>query len=110
MSLCESALQIIEAQARIQTFHRVRRIVLEIGTLATIDTDALRWCFELGAAHGVARGATLDIVGGPAHAWCQACALAVDIAQRGDACPRCGGHALMTDSGDALRIKELEVD
>ena len=110
MSLCESAVQIIEDQARIQAFSRVRRVVFEVGTLAAVDADALRFCFDVVAARGVARGATVDIVTVPAHAWCMQCAVAVDIARRGDACPRCGGHQVVVEGGDALKIKELEVD
>lgn len=110
MSLCESAIQIIEEQARAQAFSRVRRVVLEVGTLAAVDVDALRFCFDVVAARGVAEGAALDIVTVPAHAWCMPCALAVDIARRGDGCPRCGGHQVVVEGGDALKIKELEVD
>ena len=110
MSLCESAVQIIEEQARLQDFAAVRRVVLEVGALAAVDPDALRFCFDAVAAHGVARGAVLDIVTVPAQGWCMPCAAAVDVARRGDPCPRCGGHQLVVDGGDALRIKELEVD
>lgn len=110
MSLCESAIQIIEEQATIQAFGRVRRVVLEVGALAAVDPDALRFCFDAVAARGVARGAALDIVTVPARGWCMPCGSAVEVTGRGDPCPRCGGHQLMVDGGDALRIKELEVD
>jgi hydrogenase nickel incorporation protein HypA/HybF len=110
MSLCESIVQIIEDQARAQRFSKVRRVVLDIGVLSAVDVDALRFCFDVVAADGVAQGAALDIHTSPAQAWCMPCATRVEINQRIDPCPLCGGHQLVVESGDDMRIKELEVD
>lgn len=110
MSLCESIVQIIEDQARAQQFSKVRRVVLDIGVLSSVDVDALRFCFDVVAAHGVAQGAALDIHTSSAQAWCMPCATRVDINQRIDPCPLCGGHQVVVEGGDEMRIKELEVD
>lgn len=110
MSLCESIVQIIEDQARVQQFGKVRRVVLDIGALSSVDVDALRFCFDVVAAHSVAQGAALDIHTAPAQAWCMPCATRVDIAQRVDPCPLCGGHQVVVEGGDEMRIIELEVD
>ena len=110
MSLCESIVQIIEDQARAERFDKVRRVVLDIGALSSVDVGALRFCFDVVAAHGVAQGAALEIHTSPAQAWCMPCATRVNITQRVDPCPLCGGHQMVVESGDDMRIKELEVD
>lgn len=40
---------------------RILRIVLEIGELAAVLPDALRFCFDIAAEGTLAEGATLDI-------------------------------------------------
>jgi hydrogenase nickel incorporation protein HypA/HybF len=37
------------------------------------------------------------------------CSTAVEIGQRGDACPACGGHWLTPQSGDELRVVDMQV-
>lgn len=110
MSMCESIVQIIEEQARVQDFTRVRRVVLRIGALAAVDPEALRFCFDAVAAHGVARGAELDIRDVPGVAWCMPCAARVPVARRHEPCPRCGSQQTVLQGGDDLSIQELEVD
>ncbi len=110
MSLCESIVQILEEQAREQQFARVRRVVLEIGALSAVDTRALRFCFDAVTERTLAAGAALDIHELPGLAWCLPCGAQVEVAQRHDACPRCGGHQTVVQGGEDMRIKELEVD
>ncbi|MGC8732458.1 MAG: hydrogenase maturation nickel metallochaperone HypA [Halothiobacillaceae bacterium] len=110
MSLCESIVQIIEEQASVQQFKRVRRVILDIGALSSVDVGALRFCFDLVAAHGVAQSAEVEIHITPAQAWCVPCATRVDITQRLDPCPLCGSHQVVVEGGDDMCIKELEVD
>ena len=51
----------------------VTRVVLEVGKLAAVSADALRFCFDLAAEDTVARGARLEIVETPGLARCRAC-------------------------------------
>ena len=52
---------------------RVTRVVLEVGKLAAVLPDALRFCFDLAAEDTVARGASLEIVETPGRARCRGC-------------------------------------
>ena len=110
MSLCESVLQIIEDEAAAKGFGKVKRVHLEIGALAGVDPEALRFCFDV-VAHGtLIEGATLDIIQPPGQGWCMPCGLAVTLAERYAACPHCGSYQLQVTGGDEMRIKELEVE
>lgn len=44
MSLCENLVQIIEQQAEIENFHRVRTVFLDIGVFAGVEIDSLHFC------------------------------------------------------------------
>ncbi len=109
MSLCEGILQILEEQARAQHYHRVKAVWLEIGALAGVEIEALRFSFEVVCRGSLAEGARLEIIGTPGQAWCMDCARTVTVNERYAACPECGGCQLHVNGGDEMRIKELEV-
>ena len=52
---------------------RVTRVVLEIGKLAAILPDAVRFCFDLCSEGTALEGASLDIIETPGLARCRAC-------------------------------------
>jgi hydrogenase nickel incorporation protein HypA/HybF len=110
MSLCESMLQIIEEQARTRGYSKVLRVRLEIGALAGVEPGALRFGFEVVRRGTLADEAELEIIELPGKAWCLSCCDTVDIRQRFDACPQCGGVQLQTTGGHEIRIKDLEVE
>ncbi|WP_428547384.1 hydrogenase maturation nickel metallochaperone HypA [Profundibacter sp.] len=110
MSICESILGVIEAQAVAQSFRKVRWVRLEIGPLAGVETEALRFSFDVVTRGSLAEGAALEIIAPPVTAWCMLCAEAVEVSQRFDPCPKCGSHQVQITGGDELRIKDMEVD
>lgn len=110
MALCQGVVQILEEQAKAQAYSRVKVVRLEIGPLATVEPEALRFCFDAAARGTLAENAKLDIVTTPASAWCFSCGESVTISERNGVCPNCGSYQLQVAGGDALRIKELEVD
>jgi len=110
MSLCESLIGVIEDQATVHDYRRVNTVRLEVGTLACVEPEALRFCFDLVTRGTLADGAELQIIETKPEAWCLACSHAVPVLQRFDACPDCGSYQLQLTGGDELRIKDLEVD
>jgi hydrogenase nickel incorporation protein HypA/HybF len=110
MSLAESVLQIIEDAAERERFAKVKAVWLEIGALAGVEPEALRFCFDAVTRGSVAEGATLEIATTPGAAWCMPCSQPVAIETRGDPCPRCGSFQLQVTGGAELRLRELEVE
>ncbi len=109
MDLCESMRGVIEAHAAQGAARKVTRVRLEIGRLAGVEIEALRFGFDVVMRGSVAEGATLEIIDQPGRAWCFDCGCAVEISARLDDCPRCGGAQLKATGGDAMRIKDIEV-
>ncbi|MDR2238977.1 MAG: hydrogenase maturation nickel metallochaperone HypA [Zoogloeaceae bacterium] len=110
MSLAEGVLQIIEDHAAKANFSRVKTVWLEIGALAGVEIEAMRFCFDAVTRGSVADGAALEIVAVPGAAWCMRCSEEVGVAERYDPCPRCGGYQLQLTGGTEMRVKEFEVD
>lgn len=110
MSLAEGVLQLIEEAVKREGFQRVTGVWLEIGRLAAVETEALRFCFDAVTRGSIAEGARLEILDLPGQGWCMECAETVPMNESLDACPRCGGYQLQVTGGTEMRVKELEVE
>lgn len=110
MSLAENVLQGVEAAAAAAGAHRVVRVMLEIGRLAAVEPEALRFCFESVVRGSLAEGAALEIIEQAGRGWCVRCDSEVAIDERYDPCPQCGDFGLAVRSGEAMRIREIEVE
>ena len=110
MSICEGILLTLEEEAQKQHFHRIKQVWLEIGVFAGVEPQALQFGWEVVTRNTLAEGAKLHIIDEPGQAWCLGCSQTVSIQNRFDDCPNCGSHLLQVTAGEAMRIKELEVD
>lgn len=110
MTIAESLVEMIEAEAGRDGFRRVRRIGVQLGALGHVEPDALLFCFDAAASGSVAAGARLDIEIVAGSGWCPRCQTTVAIGQRYDLCPLCGQSHVEMRAGDELRLTELEVE
>jgi hydrogenase nickel incorporation protein HypA/HybF len=110
MSIAESVLQIIEDQARADGYARVNAVWLEIGQLAGVETESLRFCFDVVTRDSVARDARLEIIETAGQGWCMECACTVAVTARYEPCPNCGSFQIQVTGGEEMRVKELEVE
>lgn len=110
MSLAESMLQIIEDTARIEKFTRVKTVWLEIGQLACVEKESMRFCFDAVTRDSIAQHARLEIVEIKGQGWCEQCAREVPLPALYEACPNCGNYQIKVTDGDQMRVKELEVE
>ena len=108
-SLAGGVLQLVEDAAKREHFSRVVTLRLEAGQLSGVDASALRFALESLAPGTLLEGAQIDIETPPGQAWCLSCAETVLLAQRGDACPQCGGFQLQPTGGQELRVLDLMV-
>ena len=109
-SLAGGVLQLVEDTAQREGFSRLLVLRLEAGQLAGVDSRALRFALESLAPGTVLDGARFEIEEPPGQAWCMGCGQTVAIAQRGDACPACGGYQLQATGGMELRVIDMEVE
>ena len=110
MSLSEGMLELIQDAARRDGFAHVRTVWLEIGKLATVEPEALRFCFDVVTRGSCAEGARLEIIATPGRAWCMRCSESVAVDDPLGGCPQCGSHQIQVTGGSDMRVKELEVE
>ena len=102
------AMQVVDALAERAGGARVTKVVLEVGMLAAVLPDSLRFCFELATEGTVVEGAELEIIERPGRARCLGCAAELELLRPYGRCA-CGGSELEWLSGEELRIFEIEV-
>jgi hydrogenase nickel incorporation protein HypA/HybF len=110
MSLAESVLQLIEDSAKTNGFTRVRTVWLEIGQLAGVEAEAMRFCFDAVTRGSIADGAALEIIATPGSGRCTDCGRTVAVTARYEPCPACGGYAVQIAGGAEMRVRELDVE
>ena len=110
LSLCEGVRQLLEDNARRQGYRRVKAVWLEIGRLAAVDPEAMRFAFDVAMRGSIADGARLELVEVEGRGECPQCGKTVPVAQRYDECPECGGFPLRICAGEEMRIRQLEVE
>lgn len=110
MSIAEGILQLLEETARKEQAQRVTVVVLEIGQLASIEVESLRFCFDAVVRGSVADGARLEILETPGQGWCLDCNQSVPLTEKLSGCPLCGSFRVQVTGGTEMRVKELEVD
>lgn len=109
-SLAGGILQLVEDAALRENFSRVNALRLEVGQLAGVEVRALRFSLEALAPQTCLEGAVIEIVETPGQAWCLGCHQTVEIAQRGQACPQCGGFHVQPTGGTELKVLDMMVD
>lgn len=109
-SLAGGILQLVERTAERERFARVTHLRLEAGQLAGVESRALRFALEAIAPGTLLDGARIDIDEPSGEAWCMDCSVTVQIAQRGDACPHCGGYRLQPTGGTELKVIDMQVE
>ncbi|WP_231362896.1 hydrogenase maturation nickel metallochaperone HypA [Thioalkalivibrio sp. ALJT] len=110
MSLAEGILRIIDDQAATRGFRCVLRVRLEIGELAGVEIEALRFAFDAVKANGIASQAVLEISTARGEGWCMDCGTTVPIAALYADCPLCGGARVRASGGMDMRVIDIEVD
>ena len=110
LSLAEALIELVEDEGRKCDCARVRTVRVEIGELAAVEPDAMRFCFDAVTRGTLAEGAMLDIIDVAGRGWCPDCDKTVTIHERPAECPDCGSFRVEVTSGGAMRLKELEVE
>ncbi|HUK64896.1 MAG TPA: hydrogenase maturation nickel metallochaperone HypA [Dongiaceae bacterium] len=105
LALMESIVAAVEE--RIQPA-RAARVRLQIGRLAGVMPDALRFCFDVCTQGTHLEGAALEIDEIRGRATCRRCGREVEMESFLDACP-CGSVDVDLVAGQEVRVKEVEV-
>ena len=95
--------------AQQQRFAQVETVWLEIGQLACVEQESLRFFFNSVKKDTIAQKAKLEIIDIAGQGTCDQCHQTIPVSSYYMACPHCGSYAVTITQGNAMRIKELQV-
>jgi hydrogenase nickel incorporation protein HypA/HybF len=101
------AAAIVEACVERALGNRILCIRVEVGFLAAVLPDSLRFCFELCARGTTAEGAALEIMETPGQAICDACGTTIELSVLTGRCV-CGNRLRIT-AGEELKMTNMVV-
>ena len=108
LALCESITDLVADCARREGIARVSRVVVEIGVAASVDPQALLFCFPITAAETVAAGAELVIKPIALRVSCQSCQTEYAPETLIATCPACGSFARKILAGREMRVVSFD--
>ncbi|MBF0281809.1 MAG: hydrogenase maturation nickel metallochaperone HypA [Zetaproteobacteria bacterium] len=109
LSLCQNIVELMELEAKRQNFLSVKEVYLEIGSLACVEIEAMRFAFDAAVKGSVAEGAMLKMIEVEAMGYCRGCNLRQKIVFRYDSCSVCANYPLEIVEGEQMKIRHLEV-
>ncbi len=109
LSLATGLVEMVEAASRRENFRRVAYLRLEVGALAGVEPQALRFALGAVVPGTCLAEAEIGVEEPPGKALCATCGELVEIASRAEPCPLCGAFRLRVTGGGQLRIVELIV-
>ena len=110
LALSESILAILEEQARAEGIDTIHKVVLEVGAMAGVEPESLRFCFDAVTRNSIAQGAELVLIHLPAIALCRECKVSFPLHNLLTPCPHCSALGAQLIEGMELRLREFEGD
>lgn len=110
LSIAANILQLAEEETQQAGGHIITEIELEIGTLAGIELEALRFGFEAVSKDSIACDAGLTITTIPAKAKCSGCSTLFPVHSYFTPCPQCASTLNSLEQGEELRMVAVIVE
>ncbi len=110
LSLSIDTIDLIVNQTRTHQFNKVKAMTLSIGALSCIEPEALTTGLTFASRGTVAEGAKINIEIVPAIATCMHCHQQVAVHSHLDRCPYCHSDELRIESGEEMKVKNIEVN
>ena len=107
MSITQGIIDICEQHA---AGRRVLSLEVEIGDLSGVVPEAIEFCFEACSQGTLLEGARLNIIRLCGQGRCQNCGAITPLTELFGACAHCGGYSVIVESGEEMRVKEIEVE
>jgi hydrogenase nickel incorporation protein HypA/HybF len=110
MSIAQSLLDIIIQESKQHQVSRVLAVSLKVGEMSGVETESLRFCFELITEGTLAEGARLEIEKLPIACRCQDCGHEFAVQNMLFSCPVCASPKAEMISGRELNIESFEAE
>jgi len=107
LSICHHMLKVIEKYAEKNDLRKITKVWIDVGALAGIDIDALKFSFPIAMKNTCAENATLFVHVIAGLAFCHACNKNFNINQYLQTCPGCDAFDYVIKQGKTLQIAKI---
>ena len=107
LSITQNIIEICEKYANNK---RVISLDVEIGDLSGVVPEAVEFCFDACSTGTLLQGARLNIIRTPGSGHCIECNESTHLRNLFDGCEKCGGHMITVQTGEEMRVREIEVE
>jgi hydrogenase nickel incorporation protein HypA/HybF len=109
LSVTQSVLEIALRHAEQAAAHRITRLNLIIGELASIVDDSVSFYWDIVSQGTIAEGSDLHFERVPATLRCLGCSYVFPLNGRDYVCPACSDTRVAIAGGDEFRLESIEV-
>ena len=109
LSVAQNIIEIIQQSVSKQSWNQVRAVHVEIGAMAGIVPDSLKFSFEAITEESAFRGSQLIIECIPFRIHCCSCSADTENEDGFAVCGECGCTNVKIVSGTELQIKNIEL-
>ena len=110
LSVAQNIIEIIQQSVSKQSWNQVRAVHVEIGAMAGIVPDSLKFSFEAITEESAFRGAQLIIECIPFRIHCCSCNADTENEDGFAVCGECGSTKVKIVTGTELQIKNIELE
>ena len=110
MSIAQSVLDIVLQESRDHEVSRVLSVVIKVGEMSAIETESLKFCFDLLTKGTLAEGARLNIERVQVTCRCRECGSKFTVKELVFACPSCHNPKVEMLSGRELSVESFEAE
>jgi len=110
LSVVQSVVEMVEREAKSNHAIGVSRVCLEIGDLAGIEMDALKFAWKSVIPHTLLRRSKLVIDKVKGKARCENCGKEFEMHDYFDVCPECQSFQNEVLAGKELKVKSIEIE
>ncbi len=111
VSIVEALIEQVEGEvARAGASGKVTRLAVSIGRLSGVQSDSIRFAFELLAPGTLVEGASLEIEEPRAVCVCAACGARTELEELCLECPTCASHEISLVGGQEMLLQTIDID
>ncbi|MDD5759283.1 MAG: hydrogenase maturation nickel metallochaperone HypA [Desulfobulbaceae bacterium] len=110
MSIAMSIIDIALSEAEKAGAQTIDEIEVEVGQLAAVMLESLRFCLEAAAKGTLTETATFTLINIPGHGHCLACQRDVAITEFPAQCDVCQGFGVSITAGTELKIRSISIN
>lgn len=110
MAIAEGILDIAQQTAIANNAKIVRRITMQIGEMAGVEIEALRFAFSSLVIGTIAEGAEIEVEWVPLIGKCLDCSYEFPVEDYRFVCPCCESTLVQTKSGRELKVASIDIE